>query len=375
MIISDKICRNNKKFEQLLDKSHYQLVEDAKKSPSYYLKRSSDDFEKDVFESMRSAAKKTCFDNTIELVSGFKFPDIVAKKYFGVEVKTVKKNQWHSTGNSVLENTRVEDVDTIYIFFGKLCNPLEFKYRKYQDCLSGVAVTHSPRYLIDMNLEKGKTIFDKIKISYDDLRQMKNPIKPIVNYYRSIAKEGEEPWWMDDSETPEYVISPTVSLWSNLQKNDKDKLIIEAMARFPEIFGTSTAKYQKLASWLAARHGVVDSSLRDRFTAGGKVDLTINKKKYARIPRIFLHLHENVNEVLKIVNTIPIEEAVANWKLTEKPSRYNILETWLEKVIDYSNETLKDSRKFIIHLLGDSVGYDKSPSFLREEISKYRLDC
>ena len=62
----------------------------------------------------------------------------------------------------------------------QLGSPIEFRARAYEECLSEVVVTHSPRYLIDMNLEKGKTIFDKINISYDTLRKKQNPIKPII---------------------------------------------------------------------------------------------------------------------------------------------------------------------------------------------------
>jgi hypothetical protein len=49
-----------------------------------------------------------------------------------------------------LETTRVEDVDRIYMMFGKLNKPVEVRFRPYECCLYEVAVTHSPRYLIDM---------------------------------------------------------------------------------------------------------------------------------------------------------------------------------------------------------------------------------
>ncbi|WP_212744209.1 hypothetical protein [Maribacter sp. ACAM166] len=50
------------------------------------------------------------FENSIELIGGQKFPDIVAKKFYGIEVKTTTQNHWKTTGNSVLESTRVDDV-------------------------------------------------------------------------------------------------------------------------------------------------------------------------------------------------------------------------------------------------------------------------
>jgi len=112
----------------------------------------------------------------------------VAQNYYGIEVKTTTQNHWKTTGNSMLESTRVENVERIFMLFAKLASPIEFRCRPYEEVLSEVVVTHSPRYLIDMNLEKGKTIFDKIKMPYDTFRKQESPIRPIVDYYKSKLK-------------------------------------------------------------------------------------------------------------------------------------------------------------------------------------------
>ena len=231
------------------------------------------------------------------------------------------------------KSTRVRDVERIYIFFAKLSNPLGFKYRLYQDCLYDVAVTHSPRYLIDMNLAVGGSIFGKIGLSYDELRTRENPIKPIVAYYRSIAKPGEEPWWMDSGETPESLLQPMVSLWSNLEKAKRDELRIEAMARFPELFGKSPTKYQALAAWLAARHGVVDASLRDRFSAGGQRTVKIGGKQYSNLPRVFEHLQQDLPDILRVIKHLSPDEAVFYWKLSTPPKASRLIEDWCKKVV------------------------------------------
>jgi hypothetical protein len=153
-----------------------------------------------VAEVMTEKAKGTPFENSIELISGQKFPDIIANKFYGVEVKTTKQNHWTTTGNSVLESTRVDGIERIYMLFGKMINPIEFKCRPYEDCLSDVVVTHSPRYLINMDLQAGQTIFDKLDIPYNTLRNFPNPIKPITDYYRQFLKPGEEVWWLDQEE-------------------------------------------------------------------------------------------------------------------------------------------------------------------------------
>lgn len=372
MIISERTDKSNSDFESLLSKAYNIIKDAAKRDASYYIQRSAPDFEKDIFDSLSEAAKGTDFDKTIVLISGHKFPDIVIKKYYGVEVKTTKQDYWKSTGNSVLESTRIENVDRIYIFFAKLTDPIGLKYRLYQECLYDIAVTHSPRYLIDMDLDLGESIFDKIGLSYDELRTKENPIKPIVSYYRSISKRGEEPWWMESGEAPEVLIKPTVSLWSNLSTDEQIKLRNEAMARFPEIFGRSSSKYQNLASWLAARHGIVDSSLRDRFSAGGKVDLDVGGTIYKSLPRVFIHLKTNAHEIIETVKRLTPEEARHYWDLSSEPtSTKQLLSEWTKKLILYSGQLFYDSEKFIVHLLGISFSDNDCPSVVKERQAHY----
>ena len=181
MIISINPEPEVDEFKLLMERVDHFLNVDARNRPSYYAKRAGSLLEDDVVDALSECAKNTVFQNTIEKVSGQKFPDIVAAKYYGVEVKSTKDNHWTSTGSSILETTRVSDVKRIYMTFGKLGgNPIEFLSRPYEECLSGIAVTHMPRYLIDMRLKAGETIFEKMGISYEALRKMDNPISPVA---------------------------------------------------------------------------------------------------------------------------------------------------------------------------------------------------
>jgi len=374
MIISKKNDAQASVFESLLDTSRKIITSRSQKDLQLFQERTSAQFEEDVFNSMCQSSKGTIFHNSIELVSGHKFPDIVARKYFGVEVKITKQDHWKSTGNSVLETTRVEDVDKIYLFFGKLSAPPEFKFRKYEECLYEIAVTHSPRYLIDMDLPEGKTIFDKMGTNYDTLRQLENPIRDIVKYYRRNAKRGEETWWMEGGEEIDATIRPTVTLWSNLSDELQERYRNEAMARFPEIFGRSQTKYQNFAAWLAARHGVVDSSLRDRFTAGGQQRIVINGVAYEKIPKIFYYLQENARDVIDIVRTLLVDDVKHYWGIEEYLEQDQVLDRWVSLVISYASQILPDTESFIIHLLGQAFGERKSPPRLKEAMRHYGLN-
>ena len=158
MIVSENSTPEITEFQKLMQKTDTFLNNEAKGREKYFQKRTAQLLEEDVCNALKDCSKGTKFENTIQLVSGAQFPDIIAANYYGVEVKSTKDNKWTSVGSSILESTRIKDVERIYMCFGKLGTPIQFKSRPYEECLSGIAVTHYPRYLIDMTLEKGNTI-------------------------------------------------------------------------------------------------------------------------------------------------------------------------------------------------------------------------
>lgn len=221
------ISANNKAtltdFKNLMKRTDSLLNSDALSRPCYYSKRGGNLLEDDVSSALCESAKGTVFANTIEKISGHYFPDIIAGRYYGVEVKSTIGDKWKSTGSSILESTRVSDVEGIYITFGKLGgNPIEFLSRPYEKCLYDIAVTHMPRYLIDMQLSEGETIFDKLSVPYDELRSMDNPILPVSRYYRKLLKPGESLWWAGDNyDEP---VSSKIRLWKTIESSEKEKV-------------------------------------------------------------------------------------------------------------------------------------------------------
>lgn len=310
-----------------------------KKSPKQIEKLKGNALEPYARDVMSELAIGTSFENSIELISGQKFPDIVAKKFYGIEVKTTTQNHWKTTGNSVLESTRVQDVERIFMLFGKLGKPIEFKCRAYEECLSEVVVTHSPRYLIDMNLEKGKTIFDKINTSYDALRQKTNPIKPITDYYKSKLKPGQDLWWIDQEN--EKASNLVINIWNNLSVREKQEIKIKAMVYFPEVFSNRGDKFARLAIWLVTSESVVCPNIRDLFTAGGKDDYLIGNKVYRDIPRIFIKLFENIESVLGILVDTSEIELSEHWK--EKTTEKNKIMDWIN-LVSANSRTIQKAR-------------------------------
>ena len=324
----------NKAFADFMKETEAHFNKESKTSPELFRKISPFDLEKHTEKVLKEIACHTPFrPEEIKLVSGHSFPDVMAEKYFGVEVKSTKENHWTSTGSSIVESTRDEFVENIYMLFGKLGgNPPEFKCRPYADCLYNVAVTHSPRYLIDMELKdkKQETIFDKMHVSYDDFRQDANKIEKIRDYYvREAVKSGKEemPWWVGRQSLTdkEEIITPSISLFRN--SVEKTKYVAEAFILFPEVIN---GMYANAALWLCTHKYLLCLNMRDEFSAGGQIKKINGKSLDVTIPRV----------VKTVMESLPIIKDIFYFKksidLYEFHPEYltcsNAYEKWLDEV-------------------------------------------
>ena len=316
MIISENKKPSISIFQDLMLNTDKLLNEDAQNREDYYTKRSGKLLEKDVFDAITECAKGTEFEGTIQLVSGSSFPDIIAKKYYGVEVKSTDKNHWTSIGSSILESTRISDVERIYLTFGKLGKPVRFLSRPYEDCLSGIAVTHYPRYQIDMRLKSGETIFDKMGITYNELRAMDNPVAPVSIYYKGKLKQGESLWWAADD--VEASAPPTIRLWTSLTHNDKEELTVKGYALFPEILSAcNNKKYNRYALWLASQQGIVNANVRDSFSAGGQVTMQTKCGVEVKMPAAFGRIKKYYQLIEETIEESEPEVLMEYWQIDE----------------------------------------------------------
>jgi len=312
LIISENAKPSLEEFKELMRRMDEALNADAAAREDYYVKRQAKLLEADVCQFLADSAKGTPFEGSIQLVSGSSFPDIVAHRYFGVEVKSTEKNHWTSIGSSILESTRVAGVERIFLTFGKLGRPVRFLSRPYEECLSGIAVTHYPRYQIDMRLAPGETIFDKLGLSYDELRSMENPVAPVSRYYRQQLRPGESLWWASDRavpDSPAEAAPMTVRLWSALDAESKSVLRVLSYALFPEILQPGNpAKYQRCALWLVTSKGIVNTNIRDQFSAGGKEDIHTAAGIFPKQSAAFVRIHRYRELILSTL--LELEEDV-----------------------------------------------------------------
>lgn len=333
MIISKSHTANAKDFLNLVSKADIFLRKRVHKGRSRFIGMSPTEFEKELFECFEAVSSGSVFENTIELVSGKKFPDMVIDGKFGVEVKTTTSNKWKTQGNSILESSRAKGVDVIYIYFAKLSiENIDFKYRLYQECLYDISVTHYPRYRVDMDTPIGHSIFDKMSVSYDEFRSFET-IETFKKYIRSTNPDGEL-WWLDDSD--ERPNSPVVRLFTNLCKEEKHSILIESMVLFPAIFGKGNSRFARVAAWLAAKHGVTNHSLRDIYTAGGRKDIVLNGVTYENMPKIIFLLNTEITNILSSIPRQLPSELMHYWNL---PTIDNPALEWRSLVLNYFKES------------------------------------
>lgn len=281
MLVSENPTPSLSEFQLLMKNTDGFLNRDAAERPTYYAKRGGNPLEDDVKKALDACAKGTAFEGTIIKVSGQKFPDIVADKLYGVEVKSTKDDHWTSTGSSILETTRVDGIERIYMTFGKLGGTPMFLSKPYEECLYGIAVTHMPRYLINMKLKPGETIFEKMGVPYDKLRQMDNPIAPVAKFYRDQLKPGESLWWTGDSS--DETVSATIRLWKKLTPEEKHFYSAYGCVNYPEIFA---GDYDRYSLWLTSQ-GVVDSHIRDQFSSGGQEEMLLSSGEKIKFPAVY----------------------------------------------------------------------------------------
>lgn len=277
------------KFDNVIELVISFLEQDCIINPESY-RKSGEDFEPCVKRAVDFALEELGLPDEVDYTpGGHGFPDIVivgadGNKY-GIEVKSSSSagRSWRINGNSILGSTRVPGIRKNMIVFGKVRGADSlFRAKEYEKCISNVVVTHSPRYLIDLDIDDGNSFFDRANLSYNDISESDQPIKMITDYFLSI---GQTAWWLAES-TP-----AAIQMFGNLPVVQKGQLMGHAFVYFPEIFSNSGVKFYRYMSWLASENSIVDPALRDRFTAGGRADVSLEHVIYEKLPRIFTNLH------------------------------------------------------------------------------------
>lgn len=306
--------RDNERFAHFMDITTKALVTDAKKNAEVFSKQNGEKLESIVLDKMRQLASE--FDISPEKIRKSDkqhFPDILLDDTtYGVEVKSVKDKTWTSTGSSIVETLRESEIEKVFLMFGRLYAPdIDFRCKPYEHCLSEIAVTHSPRYLINMDMKPtDMTIFEKMGTSYDEFRKMGDgQINLVRQHYREKFKGRNKksmPWWIGEDSAiithPSELYNPSCEfrMLSDLSEAVKKYFKLCSYALFPEILGTEQDKFRKPSLWLCSRFSIICANVRDSFTAGGTINIFINENLiWENVPKVVANLSLIIHELQK----------------------------------------------------------------------------
>ena len=252
-------------FERVLDRACDILTENVRSSTLYH---GPEPFEQHVQDMLKVAAKDTGF-TVSPTFNRYAFPDIRVNGY-GVEVKYTKQDTWTAVGNSIFEGMRDPDVHSIYVVLGKIGGTPEVRWGRYEDAVTHVRVSNSPRFVIELETERAP-LFSHMAIPYGEFAQLGDEAKMrhVRDYSRGRLKEGERLWWLE----PEHSLPLQVRPYPDLPDAEKRVLRAEAALLSPQICGpshgrTAKRKYAVPALYLLMHHGVIAPQTRDLFSAG-----------------------------------------------------------------------------------------------------------
>jgi len=237
------------------------------------------------------------------------FPD-VAIQNCGIEVKFTTSDSWRSVANSVLESNRVEEVEHVYLMFGKMGGEPAVRWGRYEECVMHVRTSHVPRFEVEIGASE--SLFSKVGVEYNEFRYL--PMHEKMSYIRTYArgrlKKGERLWWLEDSQGEEHTLPIQARLYTKLEKDEKVRLRAEAVLLCPRIVdsGRSRDKYDDVVLYLLTYHGVLCHQARDLFSAGSVAVPKNNERGGVYIARAIKILEADIVAAAQRMDSALFEE-------------------------------------------------------------------
>jgi hypothetical protein len=160
-----------------------------------------------------------------------------------------------------------------------------------------------------MDVPEGRSYFRRIGKDLAEMLEMEDPISCVVEEARRNLKPGEHLWWVSDR-----AASPlTIRLWNSIKPDERHVLVASAFAFFPaSILGGEEADYSDFIVWLSQKHSILHPSVRDSFTAGGRVTrLEFGAGYLEDVPKVFKTLHRHIASISEIIRScVTVEDWV-----------------------------------------------------------------
>ncbi len=323
-------------FERALDRAVAILTDNLRSSDLYH---DPDGFEQHVQDMLRVAARDTGF-KVSPTWHPSAFPDIRVNGY-GVEVKYTKSDSWQATGNSIFEKMRDSDVSSIYVVMGKTGGEPEVRWGRYEEVITRVRVSNSPRFVLELGGEPESLLFDNLSVSYDEFARLSDADKMqhVREHSRQRLAEGEALWWLDADHT----LPVAVKVYRTLPEAEKRIYRAEATLLCPEVVkpGYRRGKYDNAGLYLITQHGVFAPQLRDLFSAGS-VGAKDGKRGHKYIIDAIRDIEVEMLDAAQYLDSRLIEE---HWGFSCEPDER--IGEWLRLADGYATDWIPSDELFL----------------------------
>lgn len=230
-------------------------------------------------------------ENRVIHHKGHAFPDVsITGTSVGIELKGASSSRKFN-GNSVVASTMLPNLKKIYLMYW-IGTSGDIGFRDYFDCVATPVVTHSPRFQLDIDLNKNSSMFGSQpgKVgTIEDVIFTEGGIdsEKIIKWMSDKARAKKEtPWWISTDESLP-VGSTGLIKFSHLSSAERQKFQKSAFLAFPKILGKSSpSKYKGCFEWAISTKSVLTT--RDNYSAKGQVSILIPKfsNKSLKVPRV-----------------------------------------------------------------------------------------
>lgn len=303
------------------------------------------DFEKIVYEELlKAGVSEDSITHSTQKFPDFVIDDNTAK--IGVEVKKTDADKWDVPGGSVYESLR-NSIET-FVLMGKFGGVPEARFRKYEECISDLTVTHSPRFHLKMDIAFGEDYLTRNNAS--DLLDLPKG-KELNRRIRELLRTDKDTWYTEE----------TVESFSDLAPDEKICFFVDGVVLFPEVTGKD---YSNFAPWMTYKCLIWCSNIRDVFSAGGTKDFG-GFTASAVMARVL----ERTDLIVKRISDMTNTEIKTHWGIKEDMSLPVRVEKWIGLIneqISISSRLLESNKKNHAELL-KGKRKKKYPEIIREQ--------
>lgn len=273
--------RESKTIESLLDATCEEGNRRIQRNKVTYSSR-SDVNEKFVVQVMRDVSGSVGVDrSSVVHFGGRAFPDVhIDGTHVGIELKG-SQSGGSLVGNSIFASTMVPGISKVFLLYWIDDRTPKLGFRDYFDCVFDAKVTHSPRFVLDVDLPSPECMFgsgqNQIGFSSSDFLhdQGRYSVEIVREIRRRALDRNEIPWWVFNDDVGDSLPAEDLRARpSGLRYlGDMDRFTSYAIQKtlflgFPEVLSGGRDSHYNAIGWAISQKSTIIN--RDVFSAGGR---------------------------------------------------------------------------------------------------------